>query len=102
MISRFEKVILIILAGLGAGYLGFGLLLLLSVPGDYNFHNNKYDWLLAFLEVLIIFSFFLSYELVIIKDLVRERRKAWLLFFLVIMGSVLFHYVYFQIFGPIY
>ncbi len=102
VISRFEKVILICLAGLGAGYWGYGLLLLFIVPGDYNYYIERFNWFLAVLEGIIGTGIFLSFELAIIKNWVKERRKAWSLFFIVLAGSVLYQYVYFKLFGPLY
>lgn len=102
MISRFEKVVLIILAGLGAGYWGYGVVLLFMVPGDYNYYIDRSNWFLAVLEGIIGAGIFLSFELALIKEWVKGRRKAWSLFFIVLAGSVLYQYVYFKLFGPLY
>lgn len=95
MISRFEKVILLILSSLGVGYWGYGLLLLIAVPGDYNYYTDRSDWLLAVLEGIIGATIFLAFEVVIIKNQVKERRKAWPLFLMVLAGSILFQYLSF-------
>lgn len=77
MISRFEKIVLIILAGLGAGWWGYGLLLYLSIPGEYK------PWF--GLEMLVGTALFLIYDIAIIKRRIERRTSAWILFVAVLI-----------------
>jgi hypothetical protein len=85
LISRFEKVLLIILAGLGAGYWGYGLLLYLSIPGEYK------PWFGIEMGAGVVLFFI--YEFAIIKNKVMKRSTAWFLFctvLIVALGLVIF------------
>lgn len=94
MISRFEKVVLIILAGLGAGYWGYGLLLVLMIPGEYADYFNKYKVLFLITNRVIGTGIFLLFELAIIKNWIRRRRLAWPLFFVILAVVILITYFF--------
>ena len=93
MINRFEKVVLVIRAGLGAGLWGFGLLLTRGVP--YEFGYPKIKWFLSVTEQVIGVSVFLCFQLVVIKSWIKGRRQAWLLFFTVVVSAEPFHYLFY-------
>ncbi len=80
MISRFEKVVLIILAGLGAGYWGFGLMLYLIIPGEYKYWFG--------IEMGFGAGMFLMYEVAILKNRINKRFMAWTLFFMVLILAI--------------
>ncbi|MHB1390609.1 MAG: hypothetical protein ACYCXF_05145 [Thermoleophilia bacterium] len=93
VINRFEKVVLIIVAGLGAGVWGFGLLLALAVPYEYGYPALK--WFLTVAEQIIEVSIFLFFQLAIINGWIKGRRNVWLLFFIVLASSILVHSAFF-------
>mgnify|MGYP001574027738 FL=1 len=94
MISRFEKAVLIILAGLGAGWWGIGLLLALSIPGEYNFNSNRNRWFLWMIENGVPVSCFLIYGWAILKNRITKRHIAWPLLLIIIIGAILFTYLF--------
>ena len=98
MISRFEKAILIILAGLGACYWGYGLMLALTIPYEYSYPTSK--WFLFVIEMVIPIGIFLSYGLAILKKRIQRGRTAWPLFFAVLVFTILFTYLFETLFGP--
>ncbi len=99
MINRFEKIVLVILAGLGAGWWGIGLVLALTIPGEYNYYNERYKWVLWVIETGVPVGCFLMYNLAILKNRITRRRTAWPLLFALVAGTVLFTYLFETLFG---
>ncbi|MBE0428691.1 MAG: hypothetical protein IBX61_02330 [Thermoleophilia bacterium] len=89
MISRFEKVVLVILAGLGAGYWGYGLLLVIMFPGEFRDYFHKWNVLILLIERGIGFGLFLIYGLAIQKKWVKKRYLAWGLFVFTLLFAIL-------------
>ncbi|MBE0428695.1 MAG: hypothetical protein IBX61_02350 [Thermoleophilia bacterium] len=92
MINRVEKIVLVILAGLGAGYWGIAVGLYILIPGEYKF------WF--FIEGAIGVSLFLLYQVAILKNRIRGRFAAWLLFIGVLMIAVISLYLIETLFHP--
>ncbi|MBE0428693.1 MAG: hypothetical protein IBX61_02340 [Thermoleophilia bacterium] len=92
MISRFEKIVLIILCGLGAGYWGIGLGLYLLIPGEAKF------WL--GIQGGIGVGLFLLYQVAVLKNRIRGRLAAWTLFFAVLALAVGSLYIIEALFQP--
>ena len=90
---RFEKGLLILLAGLGAGYWGFGLLLVLMVPGDFSNPAYRYKVPLLIINRLMGTGLFAIFELAVIKNRIRSSRMGWLIFSAVLAGEVLGAYL---------
>jgi len=85
VISRFEKVALIILSSLGAGYWGYGLMLYLMIPGEYKYWFG--------IETGVGAGMFLIYGVAIGKNRINRRLTAWALFFVVLIFASLIVYL---------
>ena len=83
-----------ILAGLGAGFWGYGLLFVLLFPGEFADYFNKYKVLFIIISKVIGTSVFLLFELAILKNWIRRRRRAWPLFFVILTGVILTTYFF--------
>lgn len=89
--------ILIILSGLGTGYYGYGLLLVLMFPGEYydSFHKQQTPLLVA--EAAIGLGLFLFFEIAILKNWIKKRRHVWPLFIAFLAVSFLSHVLFFEL-----
>lgn len=92
LLSRAEKVIMIILSGLGAGYWGYGLLLYLTIPGEYKYWFG--------MEMGFGVGLFLLFEVAILKKWINRRLTAWVLFFIVIILAIGSLYLIEALFQP--
>lgn len=92
MISRFEKIVLMILAGLGTGFWGYGLLFMLSYPRE---SPDYVPW--GIMESAIQISIFFIFGFATYKGWVKMRRFVWPLFLTVIVVSLLLRLLFHEL-----
>ncbi|MHB1149815.1 MAG: hypothetical protein ACYC6B_06505 [Thermoleophilia bacterium] len=81
---------LIILTGLGAGYWGYGLFLVLITLGERANHED----LLFFTNRIIGTGMFVFFEVAIINKRIQRRLLAWSLFLVILVAAVAFTYLF--------